>query len=165
MRFAGGVLDRPHPRPGACRYRVHEGRVWILEIAARSIGGLRSCALRFEGGRSLEEILLLHAAGLPLPNLRLEPAASGVMMIPIPGAGTLRSVEGVEDAAAVPGITEVVIELRPGEPAVPLPEGGAYLGFLFAEGESPAEVEGSLRSAHACLRDRPRPPSRRLGAC
>jgi len=145
--------------PVHAEVRVHEGRVWILEIAARSIGGLCSRALRFEGGRSLEEILLLHAAGLPLPSLRLEPAASGVMMIPIPGAGTLRSVEGVEAAAAVPGITEVVIELRPGEPVVPLPEGGAYLGFLFAEGESPAQVEGSLRSAHACLRiDLAHPP-------
>jgi biotin carboxylase len=138
--------------PVHAEVRVHEGRVWILEIAARSIGGLCSRALRFEGGRSLEEILLLHAVGLPLPGLRLEPAASGVMMIPIPGAGTLRSVDGVEAAAAVPGITEVVIELRPGEPAVPLPEGGAYLGFLFAEGELPAQVEASLRSAHACLR-------------
>jgi biotin carboxylase len=131
--------------------RVEAQHVWILEIAARSIGGLCSRALRFEGGRSLEEVLLLHAAGRPLPSLQLEPAASGVMMIPIPGAGTLRQVSGVETAAAVPGVTDVVIELRPGEPVVPLPEGGAYLGFLFAEGATPASVEAALRQAHACL--------------
>ena len=131
--------------------RVEAERVWILEIAARSIGGLCSRALRFEGGCSLEEILLLHASGRPLPDLRLEPPASGVMMIPIPGAGTLRQVAGVEAAAAVPGITDVVIELRPGETTVPLPEGGAYLGFLFAEGATPETVEAALRQAHACL--------------
>ena len=32
-----------------------------------------------------------------------------------------------------------------------LPEGDRYLGFLFARGDTPAEVERSLRAAHACL--------------
>jgi biotin carboxylase len=138
--------------PVHAEVRVHEGRVWLLEIAARSIGGLCSRALRFEGGRSLEEILLLQAAGLPLPSLQLEPAASGVMMIPIPGPGTLRRVDGIDLAAAVPGVTDIRIELRPGDSVVPLPEGATYLGFIFAEGETPGEVEQALRSAHTCLR-------------
>jgi hypothetical protein len=35
---------------------------------------------------------------------------------------------------------------------VPLPEGESYLGFIFARGDTPAEVESALRAAHACLR-------------
>jgi hypothetical protein len=35
---------------------------------------------------------------------------------------------------------------------VPLPEGASYLGFIFAHGETPADVERALRQAHACLR-------------
>ena len=37
-------------------------------------------------------------------------------------------------------------------PLVPLPEGDSYLGFIFARGETPDEVEAALRAAHACLR-------------
>jgi hypothetical protein len=74
------------------------------------------------------------------------------MMIPIPGPGTLRRVDGIDLAAAVPGVTDIRIELRPGDSVVPLPEGATYLGFIFAEGETPGDVERALRSAHACLR-------------
>jgi len=34
---------------------------------------------------------------------------------------------------------------------VPLPDGDRYLGFLFARGDTPDEVEASLRAAHAAL--------------
>ncbi len=34
---------------------------------------------------------------------------------------------------------------------VPLPEGASYLGFIFAHGETPADVEQALRAAHARL--------------
>lgn len=132
--------------------RVHAGQVWIVEIAARSIGGLCSRALRFEGGRSLEEILLAHAVGLPLPSLALEPGATGVMMIPIPGSGVLRGVHGVETAKGVPGITDVVITIPTGGEMVVLPEGASYLGFLFGEADTPQAVETALRAAHRTLR-------------
>ena len=81
-----------------------------------------------------------------------EKNASGVMMIPIPGAGVLRGVEGKEEALAVPGVVEVDISIHVGGRVVPLPEGERYLGFIFAKGERPAEVEAALRAAHAKLR-------------
>jgi hypothetical protein len=74
------------------------------------------------------------------------------MMIPIPKAGILKRVEGLEEAMAVPGIEEIDITMRPGYPLVPLPEGSSYLGFIFARGEAPAEVEEALRAAHQRLR-------------
>jgi biotin carboxylase len=127
-----------------------EGPV-VLEIAARSIGGLCSRTLRFGAGLTLEEVLVAHAMGLPLDSLRREARASGVMMLPIPRRGVLHGVRGVEAARAVPGVEDVVITVPEGREVVPLPEGDSYLGFLFARGEAPAEVEAALRRAHACL--------------
>ncbi len=131
--------------------RVHEGGVSVLELAARSIGGHCSRALRFGAGVSLEQLILRHALGLPLEGLSRERVAAGVMMIPIPRGGTLTQVDGQERARAVPGIAGVEITIAPGRPVVPLPEGDRYLGFMFAHGPTPAAVERSLREAHSCL--------------
>jgi biotin carboxylase len=127
-----------------------EGRPWLLEVAARAIGGLCSRSLRFGAGVSLEELILRHALGLPLDPVR-EQAASGVMMLPIPTAGTLIEVRGQEVARAVPGIEGLELSVRPGRPVRPLPEGDRYLGFLFARAHTPEAVEAALRAAHAHL--------------
>jgi biotin carboxylase len=130
----------------------------ILEIAARSIGGLCSRTLRFGAGLTLEEVLVAHAMGLPLDAIRREARASGVMMLPIPRRGILHGVGGVEAARAVPGVEDVVITVPEGHDVVPLPDGDSYLGFLFAKGERPADVEQALRDAHARLRFEIRAP-------
>ena len=132
--------------------RVNAGGVWMLELAARSIGGLCSRTLRFGSGISLEELILRHAAGLPIPSHERERQAAGVMMLPIPTAGRLRAVEGQPEARQVPGIDGLVITIPPNETLTPLPEGDRYLGFMFARGETPAAVEAGLRQAHARLR-------------
>jgi hypothetical protein len=121
-------------------------------VNPRSIGGKCSRALRLGSGMSLEEVILRHALALPLPELERERLASGVMMIPVPGRGVLERVEGQDAALAVPGVVELTLTSRPGQTLIPLPEGSAYLGFLFARGESPEFVEGSLREAHRRLR-------------
>jgi hypothetical protein len=154
----GRASDRPRgPRARAARgpihaeLRVHEGNVSVLELAARSIGGLCSRALRFGAGVSLEQLILRHALGLSVEELPREPDAAGVMMIPIPRGGTLAQVDGQERARAVTGVGGVEITIARGRPVVPLPEGDRYLGFLFAHGPTPEAVERSLRQAHRCL--------------
>src|SRR4051812_41715755 len=123
----------------------------ILEVAARSIGGLCSNALRFGVDMSLEELILRHAADLEIPTYEREQQASGAMMLPIPRGGILRRVNGQADALAVPGIEGLEITIPIGQPVVPLPEGDRYLGFLFARGETPAQVEAALHEAHRRL--------------
>ena len=132
--------------------RVNRQGAWLLEVAARPIGGLCARALRFGGGMSLEELILRHAVGEDVAGVRLSDPASGVMMIPIPKAGIYEGVAGVELASAVPNIEEVIITAKEGQKLLPLPEGASYLGFIFARGESPERVERALREAHACLR-------------
>lgn len=131
--------------------RVNERGVFVLEVAARSIGGLCSRTLRFGAGVSLEEVILAHALGREAALLERERSPAGVMMVPIPRAGVLRGVTGIEAARALPGIEEVAITAKEGMEIVPLPEGACYLGFIFARGETPADVEAALRAAHARL--------------
>ncbi len=132
--------------------RVNERGPFVLEVAARSIGGLCARTLTFGTGLSLEELILCHALDRPLESLERERRAAGVMMIPIPRAGRLVAVRGVEEAEAVEAVEEVVITMHPGQEVIPLPEGWQYLGFIFARAEEPAAVEAALRKAHARLR-------------
>jgi len=134
--------------------RINDDGVWIIEIAGRSIGGLCSQVLRFGVDASLEELVIRQAAGLSVGDTSRPDRAAGVMMIPIPEAGLLREVLGMDEAAAVPLIDSVEITARLNYPLVPLPEGDSYLGFIFARGNMPEEVEAALRRAHACLRFR-----------
>lgn len=124
-----------------------DGRVWILELAARSIGGLCSRSLRFGLGVSLETLILRHAMRLPASDLTRESAASGVLMLPIPREGTLVAVKGQDEARAVFGIQGLEITIPMGRWVRPLPEGDRYLGFMFARGPSPEAVESTLRDA------------------
>jgi len=137
--------------PVHAELRVNDRGPWVIEIAARSIGGLCSRILSFGTGMSLEELILRHALGMTIPSLERDPEPAGVMMLPIPRRGILTEVRGKEAALVVPGITEIAITTHTGQEVVPLPEGWRYLGFVFARAGSPAEVEAALREAHRRL--------------
>lgn len=137
--------------PVHAELRINDEGVWPIELAGRSIGGLCSTILEFGAGMSLEELILRQAVGMELPSVERNGGAVGVMMIPIPKRGVLRCVEGQDAALAVPGITGLEITARVNYPIMPLPEGAAYLGFIFAMGDTPEGVEASLREAHALL--------------
>jgi hypothetical protein len=139
--------------------RVNEAGVYVLEVAARPIGGLCARALRFtrtqDGGGhtiALEELLLRHALGEASDGWRREDLASGVMMIPIPRRGVFRGVAGLDEARGVAHVDDVRITAKPDQILVPLPEGASYLGFIFARATRPTAVDAALREAHAHLR-------------
>lgn len=127
------------------------GEVSVLEVAARTIGGLCSRTLRLATGRSLEEVVLAHAAGMDAGPLDVAGGAAGVLMLPVPEAGTFVRVDGLDAARSIPGITEIDVSVAPGTAVVPLPRDGRYLGFVFARGRSPGGVEAALRAAAAHL--------------
>ena len=131
--------------------RINEAGVWIVEVAARSIGGLCSRVLDFGAGMSLEEVILRHALGRSIADAGHRGGPNGVMMIPIPGPGILRHADGTGAARAVVGVTDIRITIPIGAKVVPLPEGDRYLGFIFARGETVEAVEQSLRAAHRAL--------------
>lgn len=151
---AARVLGLYHgPIHAECR--VNARGVYVLEVAARPIGGLCSKTLRFaQSGVSIgfEDLLLRHAIGEPVTAWQRESSASAVMMIPIPRGGIYRRVDGVEEATAIGGVDEVRITAKPDQQLQPLPEGASYLGFIFARAATPEAAEQAVRSAHACLR-------------
>jgi hypothetical protein len=143
--------------------RVNPGGVFVLEVAARPIGGLCARALRFmntdrrvptgdNGTIALEELLLRHALREDVSVYTRDTAASGVMMIPIPRRGIYRGVDGADAARTVAGVDDLQITVKPDQLLVPLPEGKSYLGFIFARGPQPDVVVSALRDAHARLR-------------
>jgi len=136
--------------PVHAEVRVNDQGVWILEVAARSIGGLCGRVLIHFLGMSLEELILRQAAAEPLP-IAGEGGAAGVMMMPIPRRGIYHGLEGLAAAQAVPGVTGVAITVQPGEIIAPPPDGASYLGFIFARAASPADAEMALRIAHRQL--------------
>ena len=133
--------------PVHAELRVLGDDAWVIELAGRSIGGMCSTILEFGAGASLEELILLNAVGR-FDGAKAMTSAVGVMMIPIPSSGVLRCVNGLEKARAVPGVTGIQLTAAIGLPIQALPEGASYLGFIFAEGEDPAQVEQTLRDAH-----------------
>lgn len=148
---AAGALGLRHgPIHAECRVNVKG--VFVLEVAARPIGGLCAKALQFIGPRgqraSLEDLLLRHALGDAVHDWHREDVASGVMMIPIPYGGIYRRVNGIDAAATVKGISGIHITAKPDQQLVPLPEGASYLGFVFAKAPGRASVVRALHEAH-----------------
>jgi hypothetical protein len=163
---AAGAIGLHHgPIHAECR--VNHVGVFVLEVAARPIGGLCARALRFDRDKSrddqsrpipnprcsitLEELLLRHALGESPEGWTREPQASGVMMIPIPRRGIFRGVEGTAAAGEVPHVDDVRVTAKMEQLLLPLPEGASYLGFIFARAGCSADVETALRAAHARL--------------
>ena len=135
--------------------RIGRRGVVVLEVAARPIGGLCSKVLRLDrsgcGCRSYEEVLMRHAVGESTAECRLSPEAAAVMMIPVPRAGIIQEVEGLDAARSVSLIEDVVITAKPGQRLVPWPEGASYPGFIFARGKTPDDVIAAVRTAHGRL--------------
>ena len=126
--------------------------VKVIEVAARSIGGLCSKSLNFGlMGTSLETLILRNALGMDKPELHRESVASGVLMIPIPSPGTFKEIRNTEEVRHLPHVTGMDVTVRAGRPVEPPPEGDRYLGFVYARATSPDDVEKSLLRAKALL--------------
>jgi biotin carboxylase len=152
VRRASHALGLTHgPIHAECRI-APDGSVYVLEVAARPIGGLCSRVLTFVGAAaSLEEVLLLHAVGRPIADITRESGGAAVMMIPIPSRGMYKGVAGEADAREVPWVTDIRITAKAGQLLETLPEAGSYLGFIFAKADTPHAAEAAVRSAHARL--------------
>ena len=153
--------------PVHAEVRVNEHGIWLLEIAARSIGGLCGRVLTPALGMSLEELILRSSVAKPLAEplaVASEGGAAGVMMIPIPRRGIYHGLEGLAAAQLVSGVTGVTITAEPGQIVAPPPDGASYLGFIFARASIPADVETALRIAHRSLNFDIRPEHQAVAA-
>ncbi len=131
--------------------RVNDQGAWVVEIAGRSIGGLCSQVLRFDDGSSLEELIIRQALGQDMSAVQRERQAAAVMMIPVLQSGILTGVKGVEQAKVIDAIEDVLITIPRNQEILAMPEGGRYLGFIFARADLPEQAESAIREAHDLL--------------
>ena len=128
--------------------KVSDSRVSVIEVAARSIGGLCSQSLNFGiMGTSLETVILRNALGWDKPELRREQVASGVLMIPVPKPGTFVGVSNLDAIRGISYVTGIEITAVTGTRIDPPPIGENYLGFVFARAETPDLVTTALKRA------------------
>jgi len=142
--------------PVHAEFRINDRGVWPIEVAPRPIGGMCAASLSFVSPENtvpigLEELILRRAIGEDISAWQREPAASAVMMIPVPATGILEKVEGIAEAQLVANVTDVQVTARLHDQILAWPEGSSYLGFIFAKAESPAAAEQALREAHSKL--------------
>ncbi|MHB8262908.1 MAG: ATP-grasp domain-containing protein [Acidimicrobiales bacterium] len=147
--------------PVHAELRIDGGKPYIIEIAARTIGGRCSNMLRFEGGKSLEELVIAYAIGSHSPGwwlsgrsnkLRVVPGFSGVWMLSAPAIGTLLGIQGLDEAARIDSVTSIDITAHPGASVAPPPDGAKYIGFVFAQNHSRERVETDLATAANTIR-------------
>lgn len=127
-----------------------QNKIWILEIASRTIGG--DCGRILDNEYfGIEELAISLAIGCPI-QVSMPDRARGVMMIPIEKKGLLKRVEGLLEANRVKHIDKVDIIIPEGHELVPLPEGNQYLGYIFASADTPEQVTAAIREAYAHLK-------------
>lgn len=134
--------------PIHAEFRITSDReVYLIELAARSIGGMCSNAIPLSGGRSLEELIIAEALGMEIPEFAIENQASGVFMMPVPAKGVLRSISGVEEAKSTRWITNVTLSMMINSEVSPIPYDARYVGFIFAKAPTSRAVVEALEEA------------------
>ncbi len=132
-----------------CRIDEND-KVWILEIASRTIGG--DCARMLDSKNfNVEELAISLCMGQQV-TAEMPQQARAVMMIPVRKKGLLKRVEGLLQANRVKHIDNIDIIINQGHELVPLPEGNQYLGYIFASADTAEQVTAAIREAYAHLK-------------
>ena len=125
-------------------------KIWILEIASRTIGGDCGQMLNIDDF-SVEALAISLAINEPI-TVSKQKQAHAVMMIPIRKKGLLKRVEGLLAARQTKYIDKVDIVINQGHELIPHPEGNQYLGYIFATAETTEQVTSAVREAYAHLK-------------
>jgi len=131
--------------------RINGDGIWLIDAAARPIGGQCAAILELADGTTYETLLLRQALELPLHTVEREIGAVGVMMLPVRRHGTFLGMHGLDDAKKTRWVKDVLITVAPGTLVRPLPHGEPYLGFVFARALHVEQVENALRTATELL--------------
>jgi biotin carboxylase/GNAT superfamily N-acetyltransferase len=134
--------------PAHCEIRLTPEGPRLLEVAARLIGGACSRVFRYTFNEDIHPVVLKCALGEAFDLPKQGPhCAAGALMLPIPAAGTLKVVRGVDQVQRMKGVRDVIITAQPGQTIVPFPEQSCYVGFVTASGTTTEDVERTLQLA------------------
>jgi biotin carboxylase len=133
-----------------------DGRIVVVECAARIPGGQMADLVRFAVGVDLVEVQLRIALGDELPDELVRPRFSQPLAIrfltaqpgPLP-AGRVRRIGPLDKVLAFPGVVQAETYLQPGETIRPVRVDGDRRGYVIAIGDTSLEA---LERAEAAAR-------------
>ena len=132
------------------------GEVVAVEVAARIPGGQMADVVREGTGVELLDIAILQAFGEPVPDALVNPSRSQPLAVrfltaepgPLP-AGTVKSISGLEQVLAFPGVRQAEVYFTVGETIRPVTVDADRRGYVLAAGETNLEA---LERAEAAAR-------------
>jgi len=135
-----------------------DGRVVVVECAARIPGGQMAELVRHAVGVDLVEVQLRLALGRPLPDELVQPRFRQPLAIrfftaepgPLP-AGRVKRVGSLEKVLAFPGVVEAGTYLQEGEVIRPVRVDGDRRGYVIAIGDTNLEALDRAEAAARLL--------------
>jgi len=132
----------------------------VVEIAARIPGGYMCELASLASGIDMMRAAVLMATGSPfdLNALRTERTHAAVIvdfytaLSLAPGSARLECLEGIEDAAALPGVVKVEFQLRAGDAVPTLESSRSRFGAVVVVGDSLAAAQARLARARETIR-------------
>jgi len=132
-----------------CEVKLNPDGVFVLEIAARRGADNIADFLQQVLDIDIYEEGLRLACGQERHYRNLRPRCYMKMRYFLPPAsGTLEAIEGVEEVCADPRVSELELEVAPGDPVLTPPEGYEFLGYLSVRGSTPQEAEATLEELY-----------------
>lgn len=137
--------------------------VSVMEVNARPAGGMIPELIELATGVNLLEQQLRACAGLPVRLAPTRARHAGIRFLTAPTAGTLRAIDGVATARAIPGVQRIATVAAPGRAVRPPRSAYDRLGHIIAVADTAEEVAALLAEAAGHLRvevDAPRAAGR-----
>jgi len=128
--------------------------VVLLEMGARLGGNGMGEALGLMYGVDTVAAAVQLAVGERPDLTPRQTRHAAVRMLRAGAAGALAGLDGVAEARALPGVADVVVTTRPGDPVVPYTECRAKLGYVLATGATAGELAATLAAAEQLIRVR-----------
>jgi biotin carboxylase len=139
-----------------CEWRVEDGVPYLMECAGRMAGGgiieLISIASGYDANAAFLDMMLDRDLTAPPATDRY----AAVWMDAVP-SGEVASIDGREEALALPGVRSCSVQVKVGEQAPPLRSSHDRVMAVEAEGPTPAQALATARAAMALISVKVRP--------
>ncbi|MCP3755585.1 ATP-grasp domain-containing protein [Streptomyces sp. TBY4] len=137
--YSGGLLH--------AEWIVTERGPVLIECAGRLAGDWIPDLIRLSSDVNLFREALSLLCGVGEDPVPVDRGGAAVRFIMPHDAGEIAAIDGVEEAAALPGIQQVRLVRRVGETLGGVESSWSRVGAVIAAGESPADAEKNARSA------------------
>lgn len=137
--------------PAHTELRLRDGEPVVIETQTRFGGDQIWELAQLTTGVSFARETIAHLIGRRPDPLRPAAPAAAIRFLPPPGPGIVGAVAGAEEAAAMPGIVRVAVEVAPGRATRALTSSRDRCGYVLALGDDPDQAAARAEAALARL--------------